>query len=280
MAVLHYEVVARAGVTPTHWLACTHGIFGSGSNWRSVARKFLDAAPTWGAVLIDLRGHGKSPSGSEPHTLAACALDLVETLQQLREQGMKIEALSAHSFGGKVALALSGIASDQLPPLHRFILDSTPSARPNAWHPPLHSVPTVLLLLESLPPTWPTRDAFVAAIVDAGQPLAIAQWLGLSVQRVDEHYALRLDLAVVRALLDDYFAQDFWSHLVDDRAPIDFVVASRGNTVSDTELARLGVAPGHVHTVVLDAGHWLHVDAPGPLVAHLVDRLAGKISGA
>lgn len=273
MAVLHYEVVARDGVTPTHWLALTHGIFGSGSNWRSIARKFLEAAPTWGAVLIDLRGHGKSPSGAAPHTLAACALDLVETLNEMRDRGMQVEALSAHSFGGKVALALSGIGSDQLTPLHRFILDSTPSARPHAWHPPLHSVPTVLSLLESLPTTWPTRDAFVAAVVDAGQPLAIAQWLGLSVQRVAEHYALRLELTVVRALLDDYFAQDFWSYLVDDRAPIDFVVASRGNTVSAADMARLELAPPHIHTGVLDAGHWLHVDAPGPLVAHLVARL-------
>ncbi|MBP9086593.1 MAG: alpha/beta fold hydrolase [Kofleriaceae bacterium] len=273
MTILHYEVVAGAGVTPTHWLALTHGIFGSGGNWRSIARKFLDAAPTWGAVLIDLRGHGKSPSGTAPHTLAACALDLAETLNQLRDQGMQVEALTAHSFGGKVALALSGIASDRLTPLHRFILDSTPSARPHAWHPPLHSVPTVLALLESLPATWASRDAFVAAVVDAGQPLAIAQWLGLSVHRVEDQYALRLDLAVVRALLDDYFAQDFWSYLVDDRAPIDFVVARRGKTVSDADLARLQVLPAHVQTVVLDAGHWLHVDAPGPLVAHLVARL-------
>lgn len=274
MTILHYEVVARAGVTPMHWLALTHGIFGSGNNWRSVASKFLEAAPTWGAVLIDLRGHGKSPSGAAPHTLAACALDVAETLNQLRDQGKHVDALTAHSFGGKVALALSGIASDRLTPLHRFILDSTPSARPHAWQPPLHSVPTVLALLESLPARWASRAAFVAAVVDAGQPLAIAQWLGLSVQRVDEQYALRLDLTVVRALLNDYFIQDFWSYLVDDRAPIDFVVASRGNTVSAEDETRLQLLPAHVHTVVLDAGHWLHVDAPGPLVAQLVARLS------
>ncbi len=273
MTVLHYEVVAPAGDAPTQWLAFTHGIFGSGGNWRSVARKFLDAAPAWGAVLIDLRGHGKSPTGDAPHTLAACALDLVETLHQLRAQGLNVVGLSAHSFGGKVALALSNIASERLAPLHRFILDSTPSARPDAWQPPLHIVPTVLRLLESLPATWPSRDAFVAAVVDAGQPREIAQWLGISVQPRNDQYALRLDLAVVRALLDDYFAQDYWSCLVDHRAPIDFVVASRGNTLSADDMARLELAPPHVHATVLDARHWLNVDAPGPLVDLLVERL-------
>jgi pimeloyl-ACP methyl ester carboxylesterase len=97
----------------------------------------------------------------------------------------------------------------------------------------------------------------------------------LSVQRHGENYQLQLDLPVIRALLDDYFARDMWAALEDARAPLDFVVASRGNTVSEADVARLATAPPHVHTVTLDAGHWLHVDAPAAVVAHLVTRLAG-----
>lgn len=273
MAPLFYETVTRSGASPSRWLALTHGIFGTGGNWRSIARKFVEAAPGWGAVLIDLRGHGKSSAGPGPHTLAACAHDLAATFAELASAGMPVHALSAHSFGGKAALALSAIDSDALP-VHRFILDSTPSARPHAWEVPLHTVPKVLALLESLPPTWPSRDAFVAAVVAAGQPLAIAQWLGLSVQRNSDVYQLQLNLPVIRALLDDYFARDMWTSLDDARAAIDFIVASRGNTLSEADVARLTTAPSHVHTVTLDAGHWLHVDAPSAVVAHLVARLA------
>lgn len=274
MARLFYETVTRSDAAPSRWLALTHGIFGTGGNWRSIARKFVEAASDWGAVLIDLRGHGKSPAGPGPHTLAACAEDLAATFATLASAGMPVRALSAHSFGGKAALALSAIDSDALP-VHRFILDSTPSARPHAWEVPLHTVPKVLALLEILPTTWPSRDAFVAAVVAAGQPRAIAQWLGLSVQRHGENYQLQLDLPVIRALLDDYFARDMWAALEDARAPLDFVVASRGNTVSEADVARLATAPPHVHTVTLDTGHWLHVDAPAAVVAHLVTRLAG-----
>ena len=113
-----------------------------------------------------------------------------------------------------------------------------------------------------------------AAVVAAGQPLAIAQWLGLSVQRDSDVYQLQLNLPVIRALLDDYFARDMWTSLDDARAAIDFIVASRGNTLSEADVARLTTAPSHVHTVTLDAGHWLHVDAPSTVVAHLVARLA------
>jgi pimeloyl-ACP methyl ester carboxylesterase len=107
MARLFYETVTRSDAAPSRWLALTHGIFGTGGNWRSIARKFVEAASDWGAVLIDLRGHGKSPAGPGPHTLAACAEDLAATFATLASAGMPVRALSAHSFGGKAATSAS-----------------------------------------------------------------------------------------------------------------------------------------------------------------------------
>jgi hypothetical protein len=38
-ARLHHERIARSETEPSRWLALTHGIYGAGSNWRSIARK-------------------------------------------------------------------------------------------------------------------------------------------------------------------------------------------------------------------------------------------------
>src|SRR5690349_9989101 len=84
----------------------THGIFGSGGNWRSIARKLVERRPRWGAVLVDLRGHGRSESGDPPHTVEAAAADLRALDQKLWGEGRAVRAALGHSLGGKVVLAL------------------------------------------------------------------------------------------------------------------------------------------------------------------------------
>src|SRR5690606_41911913 len=42
------------------WMLFLHGILGRRSNWRSFSRRWVAARPGWGAVLVDLRGHGDS----------------------------------------------------------------------------------------------------------------------------------------------------------------------------------------------------------------------------
>src|SRR6201999_468457 len=63
--------VAPKEATPSRWLLVLHGIFGSGRNWGSIARRLVEARPEWGAVLVDLRLHGQSREGfGAPHTMA------------------------------------------------------------------------------------------------------------------------------------------------------------------------------------------------------------------
>src|SRR6185295_5558136 len=120
--------------------------------------------PDWGVVLVDLRQHGKSEPGAPPHTIAACADDLVAVA---REVGAS--ALAGHSFGGKVALA----ARAELHPRQTWILDASPSARPDGFGAPGNTVVAVLELMERLPKTWTRREDFADAVVAAGQTAAI-----------------------------------------------------------------------------------------------------------
>ena len=123
-ARLYHERIARSDAAPARWLALTHGIYGAGSNWRSIARKLNERRPEWGVVLVDLRQHGRSEPGEPPHTIAACADDLRALFGELGG----VDAVAGHSFGGKVALATRPL----IQPRQTWVLDASPSPRPGA----------------------------------------------------------------------------------------------------------------------------------------------------
>ena len=86
---------------------------------------------------------------------------------------------------------------------------------------------------------------------------------------------LRFDLPALRALLVDYFANDLWDTLDDPEAgAVELVIADRSPTFTDDDKLRLARAPSHVHAHHIDAGHWLHIDAPAQVIDVLSQRLA------
>src|SRR5262249_21814736 len=119
---LHHTVVTAPATTPTQWMLVLHGIFGTGSNLRTFAKRLAEASPDWGFVLVDLRMHGASHGAPPPHTVHAAALDLLDLERQLGDRA--VAAVMGHSLGGRVALAYLGIRSTPLDVA--FILDSSP----------------------------------------------------------------------------------------------------------------------------------------------------------
>lgn len=265
-ARLHHERIARSDAPPTHWLLVTHGIFGAGSNWRGIARKLSERRSDWGVVLVDLRQHGRSEPGEPPHTLAACADDLRALANELG-----VAALAGHSFGGKVVLAARALVR----PLQTWVLDASPSARPDAIADPANTVARVLALMERLPRAWARREDFVAAVIADGHDVSLAQWLAMNVvPDVSGSLALRLDLAALRELLADYYARDLWDALAaPDGGDVEVVIADRSSAIDAADRTRLANAPAHVHVHCLAAGHWLHIEAPAAVVELLAARL-------
>lgn len=262
---LHHERVARSTSNPDRWLVITHGIYGAGSNWRGIARKLVERRLEWGVVLVDLRLHGRSDAGVPPHTVAACADDLAALIVELGG----VRALAGHSFGGKTALA----TRDRVALEQTWVLDASPSARPGAMTDPANTVLAVLDLMARMPPAWPTRDAFVAHVIAAGFDQGLAQWLGMNVVAAGDAMVNRLDVAALRSLLADYYELDLWASVEAARGTLHVVAATRGNTVSAGDLARLRTMPPHVHVHEIAAGHWLHIEAPGEVVERFVTHL-------
>ncbi len=262
-ARLHHEAIANG--QPARWLLFTHGICGSGGNWRTVARKIVERRPDWGIHLVDLRQHGRSEPGTPPQTVAACADDLRALIDEL---GAPVAALAGHSFGGKVVLATRALA----PVLQTWTLDAAPG--PRTADTTNETVLRLLALVDRSPRMWARREDFVAALVADGHAPPLAQWFAMNLVPVEHAFTVRLDTSAIRELLADYGRIDLWPSVLDaSRGDVELVEASRSTTYTDADRAK--ALPPHVRASVVEGGHWLNVDNPAAIVELFCERLPG-----
>ena len=95
MSRLHYEAMGEGPA-----LLMLHGLFGSGTNWRSIARRLL---PGRRIVLVDARNHGRSPHAADM-SYAQMADDVLALMDDL---DLPQATLLGHSMGGKTAMTLA-----------------------------------------------------------------------------------------------------------------------------------------------------------------------------
>lgn len=270
----------RAQVDAPRWMLFLHGILGSGANWRTFAKQVVAERPGWGAVLVDLRLHGESHGFAAPHTVERAAADVLELAASLDEGGRllggRVDAVLGHSFGGKVALGVVEAKRGDL--AHVFVVDSTPSARPDRRG--SEDTQHIVDLLRELPDHFPDRDAFLAWTQARGVSRPTAMWLAMNVKPLPNttRYVFRIDVAGVRALLDDYFVTDLWRVIESPpgRVRPHLVVGGRSTIVDDADRARArAAAPRATLDVIEGAGHWVHVDTPDELRAIVLRHLDG-----
>ncbi|WP_394833502.1 alpha/beta hydrolase [Pendulispora rubella] len=266
---LAHAFVTEPGHTPTRWIFFLHGILGSGNNFRTLARRWVQARPHLGLVLVDLRMHGRSQGFEPPHTIESAAKDLVALEAEVTARGGTVCGVVGHSFGGKVALQY---VADKRGELDRaWIIDSTPGARPNAAG--SESTVRVYQLLRTLPPRFESRQAFNDALAAGGLDAGMVQWLAMNVDSIPGGgYRFRLDLDAIGALLGDYFEQDLWP--VVENPPgtisIELIIGGRSKVLDEADRQRAERAarqsPGRVDVhIIAGASHWVHVDAPDEL---------------
>ncbi len=256
------------GARPERLLVFCHGVFGMGTNFRTIARAVVAAIPDLGVVLVDLRGHGATPLLEPPHDLDAAARDVDALAASLPAP---VVALAGHSFGGKVVLDLLRLRPGAYP--LAVVIDSMPGPRPMDAE--TESAARVLELLESLPPHFESREWFKSELSSRGLPAAIVEWLSMNVRREGDAYALRLGLQAIRAMLTDYFSRDLWPVVRDPTLTSRLVVVVAGrSTVFDaaSRATLLQAAELNPNLSIVDlpnAGHWVHVDDPAGLLALL-----------
>jgi pimeloyl-ACP methyl ester carboxylesterase len=268
--LLQHALVTAPDTTPTQWMFVLHGILGSGTNLRSLAKRLAAAEPGWGFILPDLRMHGLSQDAPPPHTVAAAADDLVRLGAHL---GLPVAGVLGHSFGGKVALAYLERRGERLD--QAWVLDASPSARPLGAR--AGATTQIVAMLRAMPQPLPSRESFFAITAEHGLSRGTAEWLAMNLRRTDDGFRLRLDLDAIQALLDDYFAVDLWHVLEEGRLAreLHVVVAGASDALDPADRAHLATLKSTVKTHLLEgAGHWVHVDAAEALFALLAGALA------
>jgi esterase len=277
--ILHHEFVTATHLggprpAPKHWMLVMAGIYGAGRNWASIARRFVQERPEWGCVLVDLRQHGQSKGFSPPHSVSACAHDVLELIHHLRQltPGVEVEALLGHSFGGKVALLAARLAeSDPNAPLMRaiWVVDSAPGQREpegSAW--------SMIHVLRDQPGPFENRDAAVRAVEGAGFPRAVGLWMSTNLTPAGDDPAAglvwRLSPDDMEALLRSFYATDAWPVIEDPPAGavVHVIKARDSNIISDDDCARVeaaGLATAQARLHRVQGGHWVNADDPEAL---------------
>ena len=249
-----------------------HGIFGSGRNWRSFVRRFVERRPEWRVVAVDLRLHGESTGAPPPHTIAACAADL----HALAARVGAPDVVCGHSFGGKVALQFGADHGEGLDAV--WVLDSPPGAAATQGTPMTESeAARALAAMRATADGAASRSECIQALVEEGVAPPIATWLATNLVRGDDAvYRWSFDLDGLAELLDDYWRVDGYALIDRIAPPVHGVRAANSDRWSDAELARIDAlaARGAITAHLLaDAAHWLHVDNPDGLL----DLLAGAL---
>lgn len=270
---LSHIVLSGPDHVPQRWAVFLHGILGTKQNLRSLGKTLTSRDYAWGVLLLDLPHHGESRGFDGLDTVDGCC-DAIAT--HLRAIGVsKVDVVVGHSFGGKVAL---GLAERLSPPAsHVFLLDSNPGVRHSARG--SETTLAVLELLGRIGSVFTTREEFAAHIVGAGHGQSIAAWLAMNLERrPDGDFALRIDPAVIKRLLADYFAKDLWPVVERTPSRVHFLVGEKSEVVDAEDRARVSALASQTNgrismRVFKGAGHWVHVDAQAAVTAHLLETL-------
>ncbi|WP_108125969.1 alpha/beta fold hydrolase [Saccharospirillum mangrovi] len=230
-------------------LIILHGLFGSGDNWRSVAKALSDR---FQVHCLDLPNHGQSPWTEQLNypSFADAVRDWIDA------NGIKHTHLIGHSMGGKTAmqLALSG-DTDWLQKL--VIVDIAPRD-----YPPHHQ--DIFAALDAIDLSqFSDRRGVESALMEHGvRDLGIRQFLLKSLYRNDENQlAWRFNLELLKSSYDGIAkAPDFTAPFT---GPTLFIKGMNSHYISRDDQPAIEERFPHAQAKLIEgAGHWPHAEKP------------------
>ncbi len=228
-------------------LLVLHGLFGSGTNWRSIARGLAGCRSVH---LLDARNHGASPH-HRVMDYAAMARDVDAFMARARIERADV---IGHSMGGKTAMHLALTAPQRVARLLVVDIAPVPSA---SDHVPLIEA-MLALPLARLSRRAEADEALARSVPDA----ALRAFLLQNLASGESGLAWRINLPAVRdnmpALLgfDAPTGEPF-------RGDTLFLRGALSDYVLDEHVAAI-----HAHfpaarvDTVAGAGHWVHAEQP------------------
>ncbi|KAA0720133.1 Protein ABHD11 [Triplophysa tibetana] len=260
---LTYDVYDGKGDgTPLVFL---HGLFGSKSNFHSIAKSLVQR--TGRKVLtVDARNHGKSPH-SPILNYEAMTLDLTHLLGQLHIGKC---VLIGHSMGGKVAMTT---ALSQPSLVDRLVVvDISPSTTPvhtnfNAYIQAMKEVK----IASDIPRSTARRQA-EDQLRKQVKERSVRQFLLTNLEEQNGKYGWRINLEAISNHLEDL--RGFPKFNTTYEGPALFLVGSNSSYISSDsypEIERL--FPCADIQYIPDASHWIHADKPLDFISSVITFL-------
>lgn len=236
-------------------IVIAHGLFGSSSNWRGIARKL---AESFEVFAVDMRNHGGSP-WNEDHSYEALAADLALFIET-HVEGPAV--VVGHSMGGKATMQLA-------------------LSRP--------ALVAGAIVVDIAPVVYEhTHDGFIAAMkaIDASRlssrkdadgqlagtinELPVRQFLLQNLVSADVGYAWRINLDVLDRSMDQLTGFDAHPHTQYVGPGLFLHGANSDYVTAPTHEAVARYFPNHKLTEVADAGHWVHAEQPAIVVDAII----------
>ena len=231
-----------------------HGLFGSGTNWRSIAQQLQKRHRV---LTVDLRNHGASPWADEM-SYAAMAGDVRALAER---KGLERVSVIGHSMGGKTAMMLALDAPELVDRL--VVVDVAPAVYP----PSLRAYVRAMrgLPLSQLKRRAEADEALGATIPD---PAIRAFLLQNLVPEPNGNVRWRLNLDVIERTMA---VIEGWPDLTADRVypgPVLFVAGGRSGYIRPEHQPVITQHFPNARLVTVErAGHWVHAEEPAAFLA-------------
>jgi pimeloyl-ACP methyl ester carboxylesterase len=253
---LNTQIYGETTQNPT--LLIVHGLFGSGRNWRAIAKRLSADRQV---LTVDMRNHGGSFWDAD-HSYQAMAEDLAQTLRGISG---RVDVLG-HSMGGKAAMIL---ALRNPPNMNRLIVaDIAPIAYA---HSQISNVDIMQALdLSNLTRRSEADDLLKDQIQDAATRAFLLQSLNLS--ETGNNWKLNLD--ALRNNMDyivgfpDVIGSFSIETLFIKGALSDYILPEYAQTIKS-------LFPNYALEEIPQAGHWVHAEAPRPFLSAVTEFLSG-----
>ncbi len=229
-----------------------HGLFGSGDNWRTIARMMEGE---YNCVLADLRNHGRSPHdmGMNFESMAADVLELIHDLN------LSSVTLLGHSMGGKVAMQMAMTTPEVVEQL--MVVDIAPRQ-----YPPHHAGVIRAIRKVDMPRMSDRAQVESVLVNELGPDQSTIQFLMKNLSRdADGQLEWKPNMPVI---LDAY------DRLIDDvplpvpfEGPTLFIRGEQSKYILEEDMTAIRKGFPRAELVTISgAGHWVHADAPEPFV--------------
>ncbi|KAG8450648.1 hypothetical protein GDO86_003065 [Hymenochirus boettgeri] len=233
-------------------LVLLHGLFGSKSNFQSIARALV--RKTGRKILtLDARNHGTSPH-CETITYPAMSADVRQILYQLQIPSC---VLIGHSMGGKTAMTLA-LQEPKL--VERLVsVDISPSPTVPQTGFPKYIAAMQRVQLEGKMPRSTARRLAEEQLSSIVQEASIRQFLLTNLVQEDDKFKWRVNLEAISLHLNDLL--DFPEFEETYPGPVLFLGGANSPYISSEnypDIERL--FPCASIEYILGAGHWVHAD--------------------